>query len=67
MLFQDNNVINLGEVENLNVSLPRLEVYGNPCYKQAKYRDIAIGASPDNFHVLDDAYPEASADCDEKN
>ena len=57
MLCQDNNVINLGEVENLILSLPRLEeanFYGNPCCKQAKYRDIAIGASPDNIHDLDD-------------
>ena len=61
------NSITTDIIEHLNVSLPRLEVYGNPCCKQAKYRDIAIGASPDNFHVLDDAYPEASADCDEKN
>lgn len=56
-LCQDNNVINLGEVENVILHLPRLEeanFYNNPCCKQAKYRDIAIGASPDPFHTLDE-------------
>jgi hypothetical protein len=56
-LCQDNNVINLGEVENVILHLPRLEeanFYNNPCCKQAKYRDIAIGASPDSFHTLDE-------------
>jgi len=55
-LCQDNNVINLGEVENVILHLQRLEeanFYNNPCCKQAKYRDIAIGASPDTFVMLD--------------